>query len=196
LERPIQDQPLSATVSKMLHLQDEVMKTAREVLKITDDLHLASFPNRKPTEHLPNAYVLVKYRSGSAPTRLHTSWKGPLQVVSNIGSEYLLLDLITHKVKPYHITDMKPFRFDPLQTNPVDIARKDYLEFFIEEILEMKGDKKRVSTFSFLVKWLGYDETYNSWEPWKNVRDTDKVHDYLRANNMANFIPKKFQTNT
>jgi hypothetical protein len=30
----------------------------------------------------------------------------------------------------------------------------------------------------------------------KNVRDTDKVHDYLRANNMEKFIPKKFQTNT
>jgi hypothetical protein len=91
---------------------------------------------------------------------------------------------------------MKPFRFDPLVTNPIDIARKDYLEFFIEEILDMKGDGKRVSTFSFLVKWLGYDDIQNSWEPWKNVRDTDKVHEYLRANNMANFIPKKFKTNT
>ncbi len=196
IERPYLDQPLSATVSKMLHLQDEVMKTAREVLQITDDLHLASFPHRKPTEHLPSAYVLVKYRSGSAPTRLHTSWKGPLQVVSNIGSEYVLLDLITGKLKTYHITDMKPYQFDPLQTDPIDIARRDYLEFFMEKVLEIKGDKKRVSTLSFLVKWLGYDETYNSWEPWKDVRETDKVHDYLRANNMANFIPKKCRTNT
>jgi transposase InsO family protein len=196
LERPIQEQPLSTTVSKMLRLQDEVMNTAREVLKLTDDLHMASFPNKKPTEHLPNSFVLVKYRSGSAPTRLHTFWKGPLQVISNTGSEYLLLDLITHKTKPYHITDMKPFRFDPLVTNPIDIARKDYLEFFIEEILNMRGEGKKVSTFSFLVKWLGYDDTYNSWEPWKNVRDTDKIHDYLRANNMEKFIPKKFQTNT
>jgi hypothetical protein len=172
------------------------MKTAREVLQITDDLHLASFPHRKPTEHLPSAYVLVKYRSGSAPTRLHTSWKGPLQVVSNIGSEYVLLDLITGKLKTYHITDMKPFQFDPLRSDPIDIARRDYLEFFMEKVLEIKGDKKRVSTLSFLVKWLGYDETYNSWEPWKDVRETDKVHDYLRANNMANFIPKKCRTNT
>ena len=66
----------------------------------------------------------------------------------------------------------------------------------MEKVLEIKGDKKRVSTLSFLVKWLGYDETYNSWEPWKDVRETDKVHDYLRANNMANFIPKKCRTNT
>jgi hypothetical protein len=91
---------------------------------------------------------------------------------------------------------MKPYRFDPLATNPVDITRKDYLGFFIEKNLEMKRDGKRVSTFSFLVKWLGYDDIHNSWEPWKYVRNTNKVHDYLRANNMANFVPKKFQTNT
>jgi hypothetical protein len=91
---------------------------------------------------------------------------------------------------------MKTFRFDPLKTNPVDIARRDYLEFFVEKILEMKGDHRRVNNLSFLVKWLGFDDTYNTWEPWKNVRDTDKVHDYLRANNMEKLIPKKFRTNT
>jgi hypothetical protein len=48
-------------MSKMLHLQDEIMTTAREVLKNTDDM--ASFPNKKPTEYLPDFYVLVKYRT-------------------------------------------------------------------------------------------------------------------------------------
>jgi hypothetical protein len=101
LERPIQDQPLSAHISKMLHLQDEIMTTAREVLKNTDELHMASFPYKKPTEHLPDSYVLVKYRAGSAPTRLlYTYWKGPLKVTSNDRSEYLLLDLITSKNIP------------------------------------------------------------------------------------------------
>ena len=145
LERPMQDQPLSAHVSKMLHLQDEIMERAREVLKNTDDLHMASFPNRKPTEYLPDSYVLVRHRSGAPPTRLHTYWKGPLQVISNTGSEYSLLDLVTNKAKPYHVSDMKTFRFDPLTTNPVDIARRDYLEFFVEKILEMKGDNNRCS---------------------------------------------------
>jgi hypothetical protein len=42
LERPLQDQSLSAHMSKMLHLQDEIMTTAREVLKNTDELHMAS----------------------------------------------------------------------------------------------------------------------------------------------------------
>jgi hypothetical protein len=63
----------------------------------------------------------------------------------------------------------------------------------MKKFLEMKGDKKSINLL--LVKWLGYDETYNSWEPWKNVRDTDKVHDYLRANNMELYtkeVPNKY----
>jgi hypothetical protein len=75
----------------------------------------------------------------------------------------------------------------------LDIARRNYLEFFVEKILDMKGDVKKVSTLSFLVKWLGYDDTYNTWEPWKNVRITDEVHVYLRANNMEKLIPKNLR---
>jgi hypothetical protein len=128
--------------------------------------------NNKPMEYLPDSYVLVKYRTRSAPTRLHTYWKGLLKVISNDHLEYLLLNLITSKIKPYHVSDLKPFRFDTLQTDPFDITRKFYLEFFVEKILDMKGDVKRVSTLSFLIKWLSYEDTYNLWEPWKDVRIT------------------------
>jgi hypothetical protein len=131
---------------------------------------MASFPNKKPTEFLPGTYVLVKYRQGSAPIRPHTFWKGLLKVISNERPEYLSLDLINNKEKPYHVSDMKPFVFDPLRTDPQDIARRDYLEFFVEKILDMTGDKKKVSTLQFHVKWLGFNEILNSWEPWKNIR--------------------------
>ena len=191
-ERPIQDEPLSVHTSKMLKFQDEVMEKAREIFKRTDDLHMASFPNKKPTEFLPGSYVLVKYRTGAPPTRLHTSWKGPLRVLSNDQSEYQLLDLITNKKKPYHVSDMKTFQYDPLVTNPVDIARRDYLEFFVEKILGMTGDIKKLNSLEFHVKWIGYDESYNSYEPWKNLRDVAVLHDYLKANNLQRLIPKKF----
>jgi hypothetical protein len=48
-------------------------------------------------------------------------------------------------------------------------------------------------TLSFLVKWLGYNDIYNSWEPWKNVRITDEAHVYLRANNMEKLIHKNLR---
>jgi hypothetical protein len=69
-----------------------------------------------------------------------------------------------------------------LTDKPVDIARKDYLEFFIEEILEWR-DKKRVSNFSFM-KMVGLRRDIQLVGTLENVRDMDKVHDYLRANNM------------
>jgi hypothetical protein len=56
----------------------------------------------------------------------------------------------------------------------------------------MKGDIKRVSSLTFHVKWLGYDDTHNTWEPWKEVRDVEILHTYLRANNLTKIIPKKF----
>jgi transposase InsO family protein len=192
LERPKQDQPLSAHMSQMLQFQDEVMTKARDIFKKTDDLHMASFPKEKPTEFLPGSYVVVKYRSGKPPSRTHTFWRGPLKVISNEKSEYLLYDLIQSKEKPYHASDMKQFVFDPLHTDPLDIARRDYLEFFVEKVLDMTGDPKRVTTLKFLIKWLGYDDTYNTWEPWKEVRDVGTLHTYLRENNLQKIIPKKF----
>jgi transposase InsO family protein len=196
IERPIQGHPLSHHMSKMLLFQDEVMERARSILQETDSLHIASSSATVPTSYLPGTYVLVKYRNSSnlypAPTRLHTFWKGPLRVISNKLSEYLLLELVTNQQKSYHVSDMKPFIFDPLNTNPLDIARRDYLEFFIEKILEMAGDVKKVSTLDFHVKWLGYNDTYNLWLPWKDLRETDILHSYLKENNLGNLIPKKF----
>ena len=89
---------------------------------------------------------------------------------------------------------MKPFHFDPLLTDPIDIARKDYLEFFVEKILHMRGDTKRYSSLEFLIKWVGYDDSHNSYEPWKNLRDVVVLHEYLKTNNLGKLIPKKFKT--
>jgi hypothetical protein len=164
----------------MLKFQDEVMERARTILQESDSLHTATSSAKLPTTFLPGTYVLAKYRNSSnlysAPTRLHTYWKGPLKVISNVLSEYLLLDLITGKQKPYHISDLKPFVFDPLNTDPLDIARRDSLEFFIEKILAMSGDVKKVSTLDFHVKWLGYDDTFNLWLPCQDLRETDILH--------------------
>ena len=32
----------------------------------------------------------------------------------------------------------------------------------------------------FLVRWTGYDESSNSWEPYKALMHVHKLHDYLR----------------
>jgi hypothetical protein len=73
---------------------------------------------------------------------------------------YVLISII-NKTKPYHALDMKPFLFNPLHTDPLDIARMDYSDFFVEKVLDMTGDPKKVTTLQFLIKWLRYDDTHN-----------------------------------
>ena len=62
----------------------------------------------------------------------------------------------------YHVSQLKQFHYNTTQTDPVDIARRDHLEYFVEDILAFEGDIKRVSTSRFHVKWLGYDDSYHS----------------------------------
>jgi hypothetical protein len=196
VERPAQGHPLPAHMSKMLKFQDEVMEKSRTILKESDSKHTATASTKVFTTFLPGTCVLAKYRNSSdlypAPTRLHTYWKGPLKVISNNFSEYLLLDLVKHKQKSYHVTDLKSFIFDPLKIDSLDIAGRDYLEFFIEKIIAMSGNNKKLSTLDFHVKWLGYDDTFNLWLPWKDLRSTEILHSYLRQNKLGYLVPKQF----
>jgi hypothetical protein len=185
-------QSLSKATSKMLQMQFLAIKTAKNALEQADKAHRAATPTEL-TEFASDTYVLAMQRS-APDTRLHTMWRGPFRVISNEGSQYSLLDLITGKVKLYHVTQLKAFHFNPLATDPVDIARKDYLEFFIESITDLQGSFDTLATLKFRVKWLGYNETHNTWEPWKNLRKTTALHQFLIARNMKHRIPKEFKS--
>ena len=80
LERPVTTEPLSATASKMLRLQDEVMAKARDILRHSDDLHMALHGSVIPTESLTGTFVLVKYRTGDTrylnTLEFHFKWTG------------------------------------------------------------------------------------------------------------------------
>jgi hypothetical protein len=67
-----------------------------------------------------------------------------MKVISNKGSEYILLDLITKKEKHIHVTRIKEFLFAPSRLDPTDIARRDCLEFFVESIIAHRGNIKNV----------------------------------------------------
>ena len=144
-------------------------------------------------EYLPDSYVLVPYRTGLPPPNLDTSWKGPMRVIKGFNSRYTLLDLITGKEKDYHVSDMKPFVLNSASVDPLDIARRDQMEFFIEKISDHRGKLSHQKSLSFFVSWLGYDESCNSWEPYSNLRDSDHLHSYLREKNLTQLIPSKFR---
>jgi Chromo (CHRromatin Organisation MOdifier) domain len=85
---------------------------------------------------------------------------------------------------------MKPFLYDPAITNPLDVARRDHMEFFVDKILRHRVQPIR-SQIEFLVKWLDYPDSENTWESYANLRGVNKLHQYLRENNLRKLINKQ-----
>ena len=52
--------------------------------------------------------------------------------------------------------------------------------FIVERILDHRGP---ANAREYLVKWLYYDESYNSWEPFGNFCDTEIVSNYWKVKN-------------
>jgi hypothetical protein len=180
--------PLPNHLALMLTMQDKLIKISQELLKSSDAKHLAQTgPNI--TEFEIGTHVLVAYEAGP-PTRLLTRWKGPMQILKRHKSEYLLLDLVTGKEKTFHVKNLRIFKFNPQKVNPLDVARHDYDEFFVEKVLAHEGDFRKVSTLLFQVRWQSYSPEFDSWEPWKNLRNSEQLHEYLHSIGKSKFIPK------
>ena len=61
-------------------------------------------------------------------------------------------------------------------------------EFYVEKIINHKGRADKRSTMKFFVKWLGYDDSHNSWIPWSEARNLAALDTYLK-NNVDVLIP-------
>ena len=150
--------PGSRIMDYMINAQDTAHRTVQEMAQENAAQRLMVQPD--PTVFPIGSYALAQYATGP-PTRLHTRWQGPMEVISHRDSEYVLLNIVSKKT-----SKLKIFLFDPAKIEPMDSARRDYMEFYIEAITAHEGNTKKVSTLTFLVKWLNYSEEHNSWEPW------------------------------
>ena len=61
----------------------------------------------------------------------------------------------------------------------------------VESINGHRGNRQRRSTMEFKVRWVGFRESCDCWEPYEALLHLDKVHDYLRANTMKPLTPKE-----
>ena len=78
-------------------------------------------------------------------------------------------------------------------SDPLDVAQRDQMEFFIEKISDHRGKLSQQKSLQFFVSWMGYYQTYDYWEPYTNLRDSDHLHSYLREKNLTQLISSKFR---
>ena len=100
---------------------------------------------------------------------------------------------MTSKDRDYHVSDKKPFVFDSALVDPLDIARRDQMEFFIEKISDHRGKLSHRKSLELFVSWVGYDQSYDSWELFTYLHDSTHPHSYLREKNLTQLIPTKFR---
>ena len=91
------------------------------------------------------------------------------------------------------MSQLKTFLFDPLHTDPTDVARGDYLEFLLEETVDVRGIILSYGALEYEVKWPNYSSESNTWEPWRILRKTDKLHNFLTSKNLRHLIPREFR---
>ena len=66
-----------------------------------------------------------------------------------------------------HIHNLRPFIYDPDHTSPLTVALHNEQEFFIDSVLAHRGIRLRRSTLEFHIRWTGYGEAHDSWEPFQ-----------------------------
>jgi Integrase core domain len=182
----VHDKPLSAYADRMLTLQARLLSNAQKLMQLKDEQHITSAAAER-TEFADGSYVLVQYPD-RPPTRLHTPWKGPLQVVSHSGNEYVLRDLVENTERTYHVTQLKEFHYDPEFTDPREVAMHEAQEFEIDKVTNYSGD--RYGSRKDLLFEVHFKDGDVQWLPYSEIKRTDALHAYLRANRMTSLIPQ------
>jgi hypothetical protein len=91
------------------------------------------------------------------------------------------------------VHNLRAFIFNPTQVNPLEVAQQNEQEFLVDEIIAHRGDHHRRYTMEFLVRGTGYEESSNSWEPYKALMHADKLRNYLREHRMRSLIPRALE---
>ena len=146
--------PVREVLDKMIARQSILLKAAQKTQSSLDSHRIAQHdPNY--TDYPINSYVLYTAPTGTSD-KLELKHRGPYQIVNKLDSIYTIQDLVDGKFITTHINNLREFHYDPERTNPIDIAVQNRGEFFIDSILEHRGDRQRRSTMEFKVRWLGY----------------------------------------
>jgi len=141
------------------------------------DTYLAKSP-AEPTQFAVGDLVLISYPE-RAPSKLHSRWRGPYRVTAIAGNRYTCEDLRTQATKVYDITRLKKYINDPGR-DPLEVAAVDADEFIVDKIVDHRGSLPK-SKLEFRVRWAGYTDEDDTWEPYKNVKDLAALDAYART---------------
>jgi hypothetical protein len=181
----------------VVRAQTYLIQAVQKLLIDVDEAHRVK--RQRPgqvTTYPIGSYILVQHLNGTGrpPTKTHMLWLGPYQVVKVVDDQVTIRDVIHGRTRAIHIKATRPFNMIPEQVNPVEVRRRDTDEFMVERVLTHTNDsppnRKLKNSFRFKVRWLGYSEQNDTWEPYSVLRNNICLHRYANDNGLVWLIPK------
>ena len=194
---------LLAWSSKMLALQQRVIEVATEQQRIKDAHHMRTDSlSQEITEFPLNSYVVVHFgldATDRPASKLHTPYKGPLQVVGVNASKtvYTCRSLVTGLLEDHHVRVLKPFivdeGVDPARVAISDTTDMEVIDYIIEHqgVSKNANKKVRLSAVKFLVQFA--DGKRPRWVPHKDLISTAALHAYLIEHGLGHIIKERFR---
>jgi hypothetical protein len=181
----------AAQCKKTLQEVESALKDAKRRMKEQYEKHVR---NHKPYEKGQPVWLdgwnLTTERLSEKLEDLHF---GPFKIVKRIGAGAYKIEIAKMwKQKKVHDTFnerlLKPYivPFFPLQMLPLSkppVIINDFVEYIVEKILKSSIRRKKLS---FYVKWEGYSNAHNSWEPYDGVLNTrELIKEFYKVNKRA-----------
>ena len=173
-------------IDRLKERQRWYVEKAVASLKAMDDLHRSAAPV-VTTRYATGALVLCEqgtaFRRGPEH-KLLPFLSGPFEVMSSEADTYTIRNIVTNKLRKLHISNLHPYTDDGYHLPPVFAAVSDMAGFYLVDHIT-KADpsnqvsKKKLRDLRFLVRWLGYDEKFDTWETWNTLRKVPQLRTFL-----------------
>ncbi len=192
---------------RLAKAQSRIVAIAQESQRLANENYLESrreIIGDDRTSFAVGSYVLLQFHDSSfvtrrRPSKLSMNYQGPYRVIAqNNNTEYEIENLVNQEILTVHIKELRPFYHNET-INPKDIARHAAGEFFIHSIVDVQGDRNPrhnryfKKNLLFKVHWLGYDDSYDTWEPYKELRLNKQFHAHCQSNNLKYLIPNDLE---
>ena len=178
--------------------------TAEEFTSYLHDIHERLVQNVKHAQDLQAKYYNAKHKpamlnpsdlvwlnssniSTTCPSK-KLDWKhlGPFKVVKRIGLQAYKLDLpvsMRHIHDTFHISLLDPLKSTSIPPHRLLTApsaayvKDDHEHFEVDDILDSRHIRNRLE---YLIKWKGYPDSDNSWEPSSHVASRALIKEFHR----------------